>query len=215
MHRLSFATEARYMKQKPHGIMFQVPVVLERWERVPLRSYIRIYLIAIVVLGVNACTQGAEEPRPTPVSSAVITPKTEHIASPAPPLKTPPITSVVPPVSSPVRTQSKPAVPAQTTSTLDWMALEKQLKSTKSIGVFSKIALKNQVDDLLKKFRDHYKGKKITTMAELHRSFDLLMMKVLSLIQDDDQKLASAIVSSRDAIWALLADPKQFSALEL
>ena len=169
----------------------------------PLRSYVRIYVVAIVVLGVNACTQGADTPRPIPASSTVNTPKTERIVAPAPLPRTPPTARVVPPV------------PVQATSTLDWMALEKQLKSTKSIGVFSKIALKNQVDDLLKKFRDHYKGKKITTMAELHRSFDLLMMKVLSLIQDDDQKLASAIVSSRDAIWALLADPKQFSALEL
>jgi hypothetical protein len=110
-----------------------------------------------------------------------------------------------------VKAQAK----TQAATTLDWMALEKQLKSTKAIGVFSKIALKNQVDDLLKKFRNHYKGKTITTMAELHRAFDLLMMKVLSLVQDDDQNLASAIVASRDAIWALLADPKQFSALEL
>ena len=40
------------------------------------------------------------------------------------------------------------------------------------------------------------------------------MMKVLSLLQDGDQKLASAVVSSREAIWALLADEKKFAALQ-
>jgi hypothetical protein len=41
-----------------------------------------------------------------------------------------------------------------------------------------------------------------------------MMMKVLSLLQDDDQALASAIVSSREAIWGLLADPKKFATLQ-
>jgi hypothetical protein len=40
------------------------------------------------------------------------------------------------------------------------------------------------------------------------------MMKVLSLLQDEHQKLASAIVSSREAIWDLLADPKKFATLQ-
>ncbi len=52
-------------------------------------------------------------------------------------------------------------------------------------------------------------------MAELRRSYDLLMMKVLSLLQDHDQRLASDIVSSRERIWGLLADPKKFAALQV
>ena len=52
-------------------------------------------------------------------------------------------------------------------------------------------------------------------MMDLRRSYNLLMMKVLSLLQDDDQKLASAIVSSREAIWGLLADPKTFATLQI
>ena len=94
------------------------------------------------------------------------------------------------------------------------VALEKQLKATKAIGVFSKIALKNQVDDLMKKFREHYQGKTKTTMAELRQSYDLLMMKVLTMVQDNDKNLAAAIVSSRAAIWDLLADPVKFAALD-
>jgi len=97
---------------------------------------------------------------------------------------------------------------------LDLTALKDQLKQTKAIGLMTKLSLKNQVDDLLDKFREHHSGKATPTMAELRRSYDLLMMKVLSLLQDHDQKLASDIVSSRERIWGLLADPKKFAALE-
>jgi len=51
-------------------------------------------------------------------------------------------------------------------------------------------------------------------MKDLRRSYDLLLMKVLSLLQDEDQKLARAIVASREAIWDLLADPKKFATLQ-
>ena len=97
---------------------------------------------------------------------------------------------------------------------LDLNTLEEQLKETKAIGFFTKITLKNQVDDLLDQFREYHQGKAKLTMKELRRSYELLMMKVLSLLQDEDQKLASAIVSSREAIWGLLADPKRFATLK-
>jgi hypothetical protein len=94
-------------------------------------------------------------------------------------------------------------------------ALKEQLKSTKAIGIMTKLTLKNQVDDLLDRFRDHYAGKNSVTMSQLRQSYDLLMMKVLSLLQDKDRKLASDIVASREVIWGVLADPKQFAALDV
>jgi hypothetical protein len=99
--------------------------------------------------------------------------------------------------------------------TLDLNALKEQLKETKAIGVFTKISLKNQVDDLMKQFREYYQGKTKLSLKQLRQSYDLLLMKVLSLLQDTDKKLASAIVSSREAIWGLLSDQKKFDALEI
>lgn len=96
---------------------------------------------------------------------------------------------------------------------LDLNALKEQLKETKAIGVFTKLSLKNQVDDLLQQFRDYYQGKEKITMVQLRRSYDLLLMKLLSLIQDADQRLASAIMASREAIWGMLADRQKFSTL--
>lgn len=92
-------------------------------------------------------------------------------------------------------------------------ALTNQLKATKAIGVFTKISLKTQVDDLMRKFSDYYQGKPNITMPELRRSYDVLITKVMSLLQESDKQLAAEVVSSREAIWALLSDRKKFAAL--
>ena len=96
---------------------------------------------------------------------------------------------------------------------LDLTSLETRLKETEAIGVMTKIAIKNQVDDLLDQFRAFYAGKLKTTLAELRRPYDLLVLKVLSLLQDSDPALASAIVASREAIWGILSDPKKFATI--
>jgi len=94
---------------------------------------------------------------------------------------------------------------------LDLASLETRLRDTKAIGVLTKIALKNQVDDLLNQFRAFYSGKLKTTLADLRRPYDLLVLKVLSLLQDSDPSLAAAIVASREAIWGILSDPVKFA----
>ena len=96
---------------------------------------------------------------------------------------------------------------------LDLTALETRLKETKAIGVFTKITLKNQVDDLLNQFRAYYQGRIKTTLAELRQSYDMLLLKVLSLLQDGDPSLARVVVASREAIWSILADPAKFATL--
>ncbi len=129
--------------------------------------------------------------------------------APTPPAARPlaPIAPVAP--IAPTFAEPPAAVPE-----LDLKALEDQLRQTKAIGFMTKITLKNQVDDLLDRFREYYQGKATLTMKDLRRSYDLLMMKVLSLLQDEDQQLASAIVASREAIWGLLADPVKFETLQ-
>ena len=92
-------------------------------------------------------------------------------------------------------------------------SLETRLKETKAIGVFTKLALKNQVDDLLSQFRAYYQGHLKTTLAELRRPYEMLLLKVLALLQDTDPPLAGAIVASREAIWGILADPVKFTTI--
>jgi hypothetical protein len=95
----------------------------------------------------------------------------------------------------------------------DLTSLEKQLKDTQAIGVLAKIALRNQVDDLVSQFRAFYQGKLKTTLAELRRPYDLLILKVVLLLQDNDPSLAAAVVASREAIWGILADPAKFATI--
>jgi hypothetical protein len=105
---------------------------------------------------------------------------------------------------------AKPATPP-----LDLKSLETRLRETKAIGVFTKISLKNQVDDLLAEFRAYHKHQAAKTLAELRQSYNLLLLKVLALLQDSDPPLAHDIVASRDAIWSILANPKSFTEANL
>lgn len=108
-----------------------------------------------------------------------------------------------------------PVVAKQAAPPLDLATLEVRLRDTRAIGVLTKLSLKNQVDDLLDKFRAYYKRQAKTTLAELRRPYDMLLLKVLSLLQDSDPPLARDIVASREAIWGILADPEKFNEAKL
>lgn len=114
---------------------------------------------------------------------------------------------------APTRPGAPASVPKASTTTppLDLGALETKLRQTKAIGTFTKISLKNQVDDLVAQFRAYYRGQAKLTLAQLRQSYDLLVMKVLAVLQDADPALAKSIVGSREAIWGILADPKKFA----
>jgi hypothetical protein len=135
----------------------------------------------------------------------------------------PPAAAAKPPATSaPAAPATRPAAPPAAASPqppaappLDLNALKQQLKDTNAIGVMTKLSLKNQVDDLLQAFRDYYDGRAEVTLPQLRRSYDALLMKVLTLVQDNDTKLARSIVASREPIWGLLSDPKKFAALQV
>ncbi|MEQ1800956.1 MAG: hypothetical protein ABL989_03475 [Gammaproteobacteria bacterium] len=145
-------------------------------------------------------------PKPVPVPTPAKPPAAVAAAT-APAAK--------PPVAAPRPTAPKPAAAKPAAPPLDLAALELRLRETKAIGVMTKLSLKNQVDDLLDKFRAYYKRQAKTTLAELRRPYDMLLLKVLSLLQDSDPPLARDIVASREAIWGILADPEKFNEAKL
>jgi hypothetical protein len=134
-----------------------------------------------------------------------------------------------PPGKGTVKSPAAPAAPAapsipapvaaaiprndQAPPTLDLAALEARLRGTKAIGMFTKIAIKNQVDDLLDQFREHYSGRVKTSLVALRQPYDRLILKVLALLQDGDPDLARAVVASREPMWDFLADPARFATL--
>lgn len=113
-----------------------------------------------------------------------------------------------PPIEPPTEVSVKPATVA-----LDLTSLERRLRDTRAIGVFTKLSLKNQVDDLLGEFREFHQSGDQTRLAKLREAFDLLILKVLSLLQDGDPALARDVSSSREALWNILIDPDTFKNL--
>lgn len=82
--------------------------------------------------------------------------------------------------------------------------------------MLTKISVKNQADDLLQEFRAYHTQQNTSpTLPELRRAYDMLLLKLLSLLQDGDPPLAKDIDSSRAAIWDILVDPKKFVASNL
>jgi hypothetical protein len=149
--------------------------------------------------------------QPRPLDAAVVTPP---VQKPTAPLKRPAAATTAPKKSPAVA--AAPPAPVQKPAaapTLNLSDLEQRLRDTSAIGVFTKLSLKNQVDDLLNDFRTLYKGAGKQPPPELRQRYDSLLAKVLGLLQSGDPKLASAIASSREAIWGILADPDKFSKI--
>jgi len=146
----------------------------------------------------------------TPAPASPVAAKAGAPSAKAPAKVAPPASAAQPPRKDIV---AQAAATQKAAPPLDLTSLETRLKDTEAIGVMTKIALKNQVDDLLDQFRAFYAGKLKTTLADLRRAYDLLVLKVLSLLQDSDPSLAAAIVASREAIWSILSDPHKFATI--
>jgi hypothetical protein len=100
---------------------------------------------------------------------------------------------------------------SRSAETLDFKSLVTRLRKTKAINLRAKVAVKQQSDDLLERFRAYHTQHGTTTLADLRRSYDLLFHDLQSLLQDADPPLARDIDRSRAAIWDVLADPRKFS----
>ena len=150
----------------------------------------------------------APEPEPAPpaVSSENLAPEASELAPAAP------ATEALEPAPSPI-----PSLDAAPTSaeTLDFSSLVTRLRKTKAINLRTKVAVKNESDDLLEQARAYHTQTGGATLADLRRSYDSLFHKLHSLLEDADPPLARDIDQSRAAIWDLLADPRKFSASHL
>jgi len=155
-------------------------------------------------------------PAPAPRAAVPKAPTATPAAKEATPPKPPAVVATAPAPARPVPKAAPAPVASQPAAApLDLKSLETRLRQTRAIGVMTKLSLKNQVDDLLARFRAYHKRQATTTLAELRRSYDMLLLKVLSLLQDSDPPLARDIVKSRAAIWSILEDPRKFTESNL
>lgn len=151
------------------------------------------------------------ERRPEPERKPEPSSQPKPAAKPNPPVAAKPPAKPQASTSSaaPPSTQAAPKPPAP--APLDLKSLEERLKDTSAIGVLTKLSLKNQVDDLVGEFRAYHRGARPPTLSQLRPAFELLLMKVLSLLQDRDPTLAHDVNASRDAIWGVLTDPRKLA----
>ena len=118
-------------------------------------------------------------------------------------------------ISTPAKKAVETEAPPETAKKeFDIKELVARLRATKAIGFFTKLALKDQIDDLLGKFRCYHAGACDTSLLTLNEEFNLLLMKVLSLLQDDDPDLFRALAGGREILWKNLTDPTAFARLE-
>ncbi len=134
-------------------------------------------------------------------------------AAPPPAKATVKVSASAPSIEQPRKNEDPPPVAKKLEPPLDVAALKARLRDTNAIGVFTKLALKNQVDDLLQQFRALHRSGQKTSVASLRQPYDMLVLKVLALVQDSDPSLARTISGSREAIWGILADPEKFNSV--
>ena len=151
-------------------------------------------------------TKGRQDPGSDPPQGSRSAPSPPVAEAPLPPPRPPRAEAPRPPAPS-------PAAAPQASPTLDLTSLEKRLRETSAIGVFTKLSLKNQVDDLMERFAAFHQGRDTANLRALRESYDLLLLKVLSLLQDKDPALAGDIAASREALWKFLTDPTKFAHL--
>jgi hypothetical protein len=194
------------------------------WSRrgtcVVVRGQTAVRTIAMLLFGLAAGCTGVKEAPPGVTAQAgpvAVAPPPAAVAPPAaapPPVKAPAKAPAPSFATEPPRKNEAPAAVARAQEPpLDVAALTARLRDTKAIGTFTKLALKNQVDDLLKQFRAHYQSGRKASVDSLRQPYNMLILKVLSLLQDSDPALARTISASREAIWSILADPEKFNSL--
>jgi len=109
--------------------------------------------------------------------------------------------------------------------TFDLDDLVGRISSSKSLGFFTKISLKNDIDNLLAELRDHHDKFDNTSgndssdstqhesLQQLRERYDVMVHKLVVLLQDKDAELVKSIDDGREQLWAVLADRKKFAQL--
>lgn len=156
------------------------------------------------VAAVPPSNPAAATTKPAPPAAKSAAPASDTVAAtPTSPAERPAI--VLAPNSLPA-----PVASQQPADTLDFTSLGARLRTTKAIGVLTKLSVKNQADDLLAQFREYHKQQGEATLPDLRLSYDMLVLKMLSLVQDRDPPLATDIDRSRTAIWEILSNQRKF-----
>ncbi|HIF52151.1 MAG TPA: hypothetical protein EYQ42_11605 [Thiotrichaceae bacterium] len=91
--------------------------------------------------------------------------------------------------------------------------LYEHLGQTKSIGIFTKLSIKNNTARLNKSFAAHHQGKRPPNIKELRERYDLMVQEMMILVQGKDPELAREIYEVRLLLWSYLSDPEKYKLI--
>jgi len=89
---------------------------------------------------------------------------------------------------------------------IDFETLEKKITETNSMGLMTKLKLKSDINKLLAELKTFHAGNSPLTQEQHREQYDLLYMKVVSLVQEKDPDLYHQLCNAWDPIWASLQD---------
>ncbi len=95
----------------------------------------------------------------------------------------------------------------------DLNALVSRISQSKALGLFTKISLKQDIDRLLENVRKFHDGSGDGSLEQLRERYDVLVHKLVILLQDKDRELVNSIDDGRDKLWAILSDDKKFASI--
>ncbi|MDQ6969878.1 MAG: hypothetical protein Q9M16_05165 [Mariprofundus sp.] len=96
----------------------------------------------------------------------------------------------------------------ETSNQVDINILKKRLRKTSAIGFFTKLAIRNDLIDLMDEIKK-YRKKSVPgdKLDEIRASFDGLLLKLIALL-DEDPDLSRDLYVGRELIWKSLFEEK-------
>jgi len=89
---------------------------------------------------------------------------------------------------------------------IDFKTLEKKIRKTKAIGVMTKLKLSSDINKLLKELNAFHAGNSSLTLEQQREQYDLLYMKIVTLVQKKDPELFHQLCNVWDPLWVALQD---------
>ncbi len=106
-----------------------------------------------------------------------------------------------------------PTTQVESFPALDLVSLISRIRQSNALGFFTKLALKNAIDDLLAEIDGFHTNGMNGPIQLLREHYNLLLFKLLALLEEDDPALFRDIAASGEALWATLSNPITFKRL--